>query len=351
MKGRVFAGIMVIAFLFSGALATTGTISSTATAVAYSIKELKTVEYDFGYLPYLPKDTNATFCFDFFPPDRISETLSSMIRMVYEQKVPTTTQIWLNGQRCEVWNMTSTIGKSQYVADFKCVEIMNSIGQYNLTFRSTADLNNIHARLYMTYVNDPLYCRLVHQENVYFGDELVVLAETRDNSKNLVEIIDRNGTTIYSTIFWNSTNISVPITPENFTLFDPYFTKLTCIDEEVKFNNSDAKQFNVGLKQVNLTTANLLDEVLWNFQFDRDATLVSNHDYCIDNQTLGKSLTYEYCIGSECKTIVKNETIPCDFGCENDQCVNPTMNWLFVGGFIVFLLALAFFYSQKETTL
>jgi hypothetical protein len=95
----------------------------------------------------------------------------------------------------------------------------------------------------------------------------------------------------------------------------------------------------------------ILDEILWQFQFDRDNTLVSNHNYCIDNQTLRKTLTYEYCIGSNCRTIQKNETIPCDYGCQNDQCVNPTFNWITLGIFTALLLAVAFFYSRTETVL
>lgn len=83
-----------------------------------------------------------------------------------------------------------------------------------------------------------------------------------------------------------------------------------------------------------INDTSLLDEILWNFQFDRDANLVSNHDYCIDNQTLMKTLTYEYCLGSDCRLIQKNQTIPCEFGCENNACVQPNFNWIIVFVFI-----------------
>jgi hypothetical protein len=88
--------------------------------------------------------------------------------------------------------------------------------------------------------------------------------------------------------------------------------------------------------------SSMLNELLWNFQFDRDnPELLSNHDYCIDNQTLGKTLTFEYCLGGDCRIIQRNETIPCDFGCNNatNSCnANPLVS---VGIIIAIILGFA----------
>jgi len=43
--------------------------------------------------------------------------------------------------------------------------------------------------------------------------------------------------------------------------------------------------------------------------------LRSNHDYCLDNTTLVKVLTYENLIGDDVFTTQRNETIQCEYGC------------------------------------
>jgi hypothetical protein len=87
--------------------------------------------------------------------------------------------------------------------------------------------------------------------------------------------------------------------------------------------------------------SSLLDEILWNFQFDRDnPKLLSNHDYCVDNMTLGKTLTFEYCVGANCRIIQRNETIPCDYGC--NQATNSCNANPFVSVGIILLLILGF---------
>lgn len=63
------------------------------------------------------------------------------------------------------------------------------------------------------------------------------------------------------------------------------------------------------------------DEVfLWG---DPTETLISNHDYCINNMTLGKTLTSEICLNNVCKEKVENKTIVCDFGCINETGQKP----------------------------
>lgn len=79
--------------------------------------------------------------------------------------------------------------------------------------------------------------------------------------------------------------------------------------------------------------------------------LVSNHDYCIDNDTMGKTLTYEICVDGSCSEISRNETIPCNHGCYENKC-NPTpfdvTVWimLFFLGAIAFIIAIALLYNK-----
>jgi len=74
-----------------------------------------------------------------------------------------------------------------------------------------------------------------------------------------------------------------------------------------------------------------------------EPTKISNHDYCIDNQTMGKSITYKLCINNNCKMYVKNETIPCTYGCAGNRCL-PEPFWIYVIIAIIILVIMVFIY-------
>ena len=55
---------------------------------------------------------------------------------------------------------------------------------------------------------------------------------------------------------------------------------------------------------------------LWNYLIVQDSNnFVSNHDFCFNNNTLIKVLTYETLINGDLISVQQNQTFPCEFGC------------------------------------
>jgi len=91
------------------------------------------------------------------------------------------------------------------------------------------------------------------------------------------------------------------------------------------------------------------NEYFWIFEKDKDTiteTILQNHDYCYDNQTLAKNLTIQKCINDNCYNYTKIELITCEYGCSNDKCnPSPISGWIIILGiilFVVIILALAY---------
>ncbi|MHA3965121.1 MAG: hypothetical protein AM325_016460, partial [Candidatus Thorarchaeota archaeon SMTZ1-45] len=74
--------------------------------------------------------------------------------------------------------------------------------------------------------------------------------------------------------------------------------------------------------------------------------LESNHNYCQDNDTLIRVLTYEHCLGARCFTYQRNETIDCPRGCYEEfegeaYCIPSEFNvWLWVIAFLIAMVVL-----------
>jgi len=81
------------------------------------------------------------------------------------------------------------------------------------------------------------------------------------------------------------------------------------------------------------------EDLFWIFEKQKDLiteTILSNHDYCWDNQTLAKSLTIQKCIGDKCYNYTKLELVHCEYGCSNDRCnPSPITSYAIVIGIII----------------
>lgn len=84
---------------------------------------------------------------------------------------------------------------------------------------------------------------------------------------------------------------------------------------------------------------------------DPNEELVSNHDFCIDNQTLRKTITTEKCINSNCRTLVENRTIVCEYGCNDNACVlSPMFIWLIILIIIIVVILVAYFIGKEKVS-
>ncbi len=86
-------------------------------------------------------------------------------------------------------------------------------------------------------------------------------------------------------------------------------------------------------------------------EFERTWSLESNHDYCVDNTTLRKDLTYQYTVDNTTYNVTRNETKTCEYGCDTNtnSCIPDPITrlwWVFVLiGLLALLIFLAWRYS------
>jgi hypothetical protein len=83
-----------------------------------------------------------------------------------------------------------------------------------------------------------------------------------------------------------------------------------------------------------LENARILNDRVVNFH---------NSEYCIDNSTLQHNITYNYCVGSNCRLMIDIMNEPCGFGCDyqlNECKKAPYLNALYVFGGIVGFIVL-----------
>ncbi|MEO0090850.1 MAG: hypothetical protein ABIK75_07100 [candidate division WOR-3 bacterium] len=129
---------------------------SPASAIAFGIREIKTLDMYFGYLPYISKNTWGYVTLNFTPVDGVSRIVVANIRIVEEQSASSTIEIMVNETPCKTSSITSYLtGKTQYVADFDCTNVINSSGIYVVGLRPSEIIYNVHFRIWITYENNP----------------------------------------------------------------------------------------------------------------------------------------------------------------------------------------------------
>jgi hypothetical protein len=181
--------------------------AETFPAVAWGVKELKTIDMYFGYSASLPKNTNLTKTLNFTPIDGVSDIKVALIRIVSEQTRNPTIYIWVNGIPCNTPYITAKVS-GQYVADYDCTNVINGSGIYYATIRSTEDLNNIHFRAWITYVNNP-----ENQTQAMMNDlKLFMLASEEDDTITSKYCLDNSTLVIEKTSLWHFNNMTYSIT-------------------------------------------------------------------------------------------------------------------------------------------
>jgi hypothetical protein len=181
--------------------------AETFPAIAWGVKELKTIDMYFGYSASLPKNTNLTKTLNFTPIDGVSDVKVALIRIVSEQTGNPTIYIWVNGIPCNTPSITAKVS-GQYVADYDCTNIINNSGIYYATITSTGDLTNVHFRAWITYVNNP-----ENQTEAMMNDlKLFMLASREDDTITSKYCLDNSTLLIEKTSLWNFNNMTYSIT-------------------------------------------------------------------------------------------------------------------------------------------
>jgi hypothetical protein len=182
--------------------------AETFPAIAWGVKELKTIDLYFGYTTSVNKNTPDSKILNFTPIDGVYEVEATLIRIVEEQAEATTISIWVNDIPCKTSSITSAIGKSQYVADFDCSNVINSSGTYNVKIIPSTDITNVHFRAWITYINNP-----ENQTEAMMNDlKLFMLASREDDTITSKYCLDNSTLVIEKTSLWHFNNLTYSIT-------------------------------------------------------------------------------------------------------------------------------------------
>lgn len=71
----------------------------------------------------------------------------------------------------------------------------------------------------------------------------------------------------------------------------------------------------------------------------------ATEQYCKDNETLVKNITFTFCSNGKCTEYIKTEEFKCEYGCdlERNRCIpSPAMRYAIIIA-IIFLIIIAFF--------
>jgi hypothetical protein len=181
--------------------------AETFPAVAWGVKELKTIDLYFGYRDYLPKNTNLTKVLNYTPIDGVSEVKVALIRILTEVTGNPIVYIYVNGIPCNTPYITAKVS-GQYVYDFECTNVISHAQTYNVTTYATGDMTNVHFRAWITYVNNP-----ENQTNAMMNDlKLFMLASREDDPITGKYCLDNNTLVIEKTSEWHFNNVTYSIT-------------------------------------------------------------------------------------------------------------------------------------------
>lgn len=228
---------VLIAVMGMSSLVSAQVTTQSISAVAYGIKELKTIEFDYGYLQTCAKDTWCNQSFAFYPSDSVSEILSVLIRIVAEQPNNEGYSILVDDEECDVSFISNAMGKAQYVADFKCANLVTGEGNYTTSVMVGSDgIQNFHFRVYITYINDPLTCEIGSTQTFDTNETIVFTTFIRNNATVNLTIWDSNESLVYEE-YYNSTGDPI-IKTWATDVKGQYYARLECTDTRGNgFNN------------------------------------------------------------------------------------------------------------------
>lgn len=107
-------------------------------------------------------------------------------------------------------------------------------------------------------------------------------------------------------------------------------------------------EMNLTADAVQEVRENVILEMLANARIINDRIInFHNNEYCIDNNTLQHNITYEYCVGNNCRIMSDIMDEACDYGCDWDrnECIPaPANRALIIGGILaVIIIIIALF--------
>jgi hypothetical protein len=150
----IFFTITFILLLFIVYAQTTSTVG----AVAFGVQELKTVELDYGFADTVPANRNVSQILNWVIGENegFNRTVSTLVRIVAEpSRAPIEYRVFVNGTACNPPSIVTSLSGTQYVADFRCENVITNPTTYNVTLFASHGLKNIHFRAFITYINNP----------------------------------------------------------------------------------------------------------------------------------------------------------------------------------------------------
>jgi hypothetical protein len=309
--------LFLVNLLFLINLLNISTVSAqqeTAPAIAFGIKELKTVDLYFAYDINTNSGINYTHFLNFTPIDGVDNIRTALIRIVAEQSGATNYLMYVNNRSCNTPAIRSVVGKAQYVSDFDCTNVINQSGTYYVTFNADKYLDNVHWRAWITYTNNP--------ENM-----------TYNITRNITDTISENITAELrkhnASVFWKLYKIQDDIAGINVS-----------IDlKNVTLNITLPAEMNISNYSMSNITADF--EELIALMFALHSTPVTKQ-YC-ENETLVTEKIANWTVKGKEYPVTKIEKVECVWGCDTErkECKSaPYIPILIALGIVFFIILL-----------
>lgn len=141
------------------------------------------------YQSGLIANTNYSYRVSVSPPDGLSQVLNSIITFQTYISPSLNFSIWINGQSCNTpsfYISTTYAGAGQGDITFDCNNIINHIGDYNVTVRTSKNTGAITSWLDLTYINNPKGEMTIHGTEYTFGQMSKAWLQLINTSGNVV---------------------------------------------------------------------------------------------------------------------------------------------------------------------
>jgi hypothetical protein len=196
-----------------------------------------------------------------------------------------------------------TMYQVSYIADDALLESLGlNASQYRM-FKEMAIGNNIYWMLQG------------HNQSVMNGlGNLASLITNLDSSLSTkIGEVSMNLTAVNQSVMFGLYNIQTSLDEMNTTLWIVNSSLNISIPTELSLTNESLALVGEEVIVSMLQNARILNDRVVNFH---------NHQYCIDNMTLQHNVTYDYCVGSKCDTMMDIMNEICSYGCdyENNLC-------------------------------
>jgi hypothetical protein len=172
---------------------------------------------------------------------------------------------------------------------------------------------------------DTIYNQITTQQNSYFNQTSEMMLSINDSIKANNQSFYYEMQNVNQSIYFKLYKIQDEIASLNWTL----------VNTSLNLTNVTINEIGDEVILKMLQHARILNQRVVNFH---------NHQYCVDNSTLQHNVTYNYCIGGNCKLLEDIMNEPCQYGCDPERAVcnsAPYLTNIYIFGAVIILITVS----------